>query len=95
MGEAAAQLEQMTSRAGLSELMRHLAVIAESVYTAPLTRDQLMERWQLTEEKTLQRWCDELNLQPFEGRGKHARYRMSAVLKAEKKGEINNGGSGE
>lgn len=95
MSEAAAQLEQMASRAGLSELMRHLAVIAESVYTAPLTRDQLMERWQLTEEKTFQRWCEELNLMPFEGRGRHARYRMSAILKAEQKGEINNGGSGE
>jgi len=95
MSEAAAQLDQMAASVGLTELVRHLAVIAESVYAAPLTRDQLMKRWQLTEDKTLQRWCDELNLQPFEGRGKHARYRMSAVLKAEKKGEINNGGSGE
>ena len=95
MSEAAEQLTQMAASAGLTELMRNLAVIAESVYTAPLTRDQLMKRWQLSEEKTFQRWCEELNLVPFEGRGKHARYRMSAILKAEKKGEINNGGDGE
>ena len=95
MSEVAATLEQMAANAGLQELMRSLAVIAESVYTAPLTRDQLMQRWKLTEVKTFTRWCDELNLRPFEGCGKHARYRMSAVLKAEQKGEKNNGGSGE
>lgn len=95
MSDVAAQLEQMTATAGLTELVRALAVIAESVYTAPLTRDELMQRWKLTEEKTFQRWCEELNLMPFEGRGRHARYRMSAVLKAERKGEINNGGDGE
>ena len=95
MSEASAQLEYMAASAGFTELMRCMSLIAESVHAAPLTRDQLMKRWQLTEEKTLQRWCDELNLQPFEGRGKHARYRMSAVLRAEQKGEKNNGGAGE
>lgn len=95
MSAAAEQLTQMAASAGLTELMRNLAVIAESVYTAPLTRDELMARWKLTEVRTFERWCEELRLVPFEGRGKHARFRMNAVLKAEQKGERNNGGSGE
>lgn len=80
---------------GLQALMGCLQRIAESVQSAPLTRDQLMRRWGLTEEKTFQRWCDELNLKPFEGRGRHARYRLPAVLRAEQRGEKRNGGSGE
>lgn len=95
MSDAASQLEQMAASAGLTELMRCLGVIAESVYIAPLTRDQLMQRWGLTEVRTFERWCEDLHLEPFQGRGKHARYRMSAVLKAEQKGEKKNGGAGE
>jgi len=95
MSEAAAQLETMAARAGLAELTRAFVAIAESVYTAPLTRDELMLRWKLAEEKTLLRRCEELRLVPFAGRGKHALYRMSAVLKAEQNGEKRNGGSGQ
>ena len=84
----------MADERGLQALMGCLQRIAESVQSAPLSRDQLMERWGLTEEKTLQRWCDELGLKPFEGRGKHARYRLPAVLRAEAKGEKRNGGEG-
>lgn len=79
---------------GLQVLMTCLQRIADSVQSAPLSRDQLMKRWGLTEKKTFQRWCDELNLKPFEGRGRHARYRMTAVLRAEAKGEKRNGGEG-
>lgn len=95
MSEVASSISQMAASAGLTELMRSLRLIAESVYTEPLTRADLMRRWKLTEEKTLQRWCEDLRLKPFQGRGKHALYRMSAVIAAEQRGEKLNGGSGE
>lgn len=87
-------LIQESNARGLSELMGCLQRIADTLQSAPLTRDELMARWHLTEEKTFQRWCDELHLKPFEGRGKHARFRMAAVLRAEAKGEKRNGGEG-
>lgn len=84
----------VTSERGLAELLGCVERLVVSVQSAPLTRDQLMQRWGLTEEKTLLRWCDELGLRPFEGRGKAARFRMSAVLRAEARGEQLNGGEG-
>ena len=89
-----AGLLSATDERGLQELMGCLHRIADSLHSAPLSRDALMARWGLPEEKTFVRWCDELNLKPFEGRGKHARYRLPAVLRAEQKGEQRNGGAG-
>lgn len=77
---------------GLRALVEGLQRIAETVQTAPLTREELMKRWGLTEPKTLQRWCDERGLRPFAGTGAKARYRMTAVLRAEERGEQLNGG---
>lgn len=77
---------------GIRELMNCLQTIAETMLTAPLTREQLMERWQMKEIKTFQRWCDELGLKPFEGTGRNARYRMPAILRAEERGEKLRGG---
>lgn len=95
MSDVASSVSQIAATAGLSELMRSLRLIAESVYTEPLSRDDVMRRWKLTEEKTFLRWCEELRLKPFQGRGKHALYRMSAVITAEQRGEKRNGGTGE
>lgn len=95
MSEAGASMTQMAAAAGITEVMRCMRAIAEAVYTAPLTREELMLRWKLTEVKTFDRWCAELRLKPFEGRGLHARYRMSAVITAEQRGEKRNGGTGE
>ncbi len=78
---------------GVRELMSCLQSIAEAVLSAPLTRDQLMQRWGLTEVKTFQRWCDDLGLRAFEGKGSSARFRMPAILRAEERGEQRNGGS--
>lgn len=78
----------------MSELMEGLKQMAHVVQSAPLTRDQLMQRWGITEEKTFQRWCEELGLCPFQGRGRTARFRITAVLRAEQKGEKLNGGEG-
>jgi len=79
---------------GLSELIGCVQRIVASVHVAPLSRDELMKRWGLTEVKTFNRWCERSNLRPFEGRGEHARYRMNAVLRAEQRGEKLNGGEG-
>ena len=78
---------------GLQSLMDGLRQIAETMQTAPLTREQVMHRWQMPEAKTFQRWCDRVGLRPFEVTGKHARYRMTAVLRAEERGEKLNGGA--
>ena len=78
----------------MTEFMEGLKQVAQVMQSAPLTRDQLMQRWGITEEKTFQRWCEELRLYPFQGRGRTARYRITAVLRAEQKGEKFNGGEG-
>jgi hypothetical protein len=76
----------------LHSVMEELRRLATAVQSEPLTQAQLRERWGNPDERTFQRWLQELRLVPFRGRGESAVYRMAAVLRAEEQGEKRNGG---
>lgn len=76
----------------LEAVLGPLTRLVTAVQSAPLTHEQLWERWGKPDERTFQRWRDDLGLKPFMGRGASAMYRMAAVLRAEELGEKRNGG---
>lgn len=76
----------------LEAVLEPLTRLVTAVQSAPLSQAALRERWGEPDERTFQRWRDELGLKPFMGRGESAMYRMAAVLRAEERGEKKNGG---
>lgn len=87
-----AEASMMPAAADLDAVLQPLTRLVTAVQSAPLTHEQLWVRWGKPDERTFQRWRDELNLKPFAGRGASALYRMAAVLRAEEAGEKRNGG---
>ena len=87
-----AEVSMMPGAAAIDAVLEPLSRWVTAVQSAPLTHEQLRKRWGEPEERTFQRWLQELNLKPFAGRGASALYRMAAVLRAEEAGEKRNGG---
>lgn len=78
--------------ADVQALLEPVRRLVTAVQSAPLSQAALRERWGNPDERTFQRWCKELRLVPFTGRGDSAMYTMAAVLRAEERGEKRNGG---
>lgn len=79
--------------ADVLELVDKVREAIHAVQTLPLTHAELRQRWGNPDERTFQRWREELGLRPFAGRGASALYRLPAVLRAEERGELQNGGA--